>query len=35
MDDLEQLFRESFARHADDVDTTIEIPSKRRQRWTK
>lgn len=25
-DDLEQMFRESLARHADEVDTTVEVP---------
>ena len=33
MDELEQLFRESFERHADEVDTTLEVPTKKRQGW--
>lgn len=33
MDELEQLFRESFERHADEVDTAIEVPTRKRQGW--
>ena len=34
MDELEQLFRESFERHAEEVDTTIDVPTRRRRSWT-
>ncbi|HET7735141.1 MAG TPA: hypothetical protein VFK52_04165 [Nocardioidaceae bacterium] len=33
MDELEQLFRESFARHADEVDVSIAVPVKKGPSW--
>lgn len=31
MDDLEQMFRDSFERHAQEADTAIEVPERRRR----
>jgi len=33
MDELEELFRESFEQHADEVDTNIVVPGRRTRRW--